>query len=135
MKRSFAFAAFVVSVCVLSYPVNLDAAQPAPTGGDAYYLDGKAQDIGHQLQPFLDLSSYADRWDVYRRVNEPAKHPANPVVMPDQPWEAKIGLPNVLYDEKDQMFRMWYANYDRNAKPTANSYRRFTYMISYAVIS
>ena len=113
---------------------------PTLNGDGAYFLEGKALDTGNQKQLFLDRSSYADRWDVVARVNQPAKHPANPIVVPDQPWEFKIGLPNVLYDEQDQIFRMWYANYDRNVKRTGKNdegdtlrhYERYTYMISYA---
>lgn len=102
---------------------------------DGYFLHGAPLDIGHRLQLFLNPSSYADRWDVYRRINEPAKHPRNPMVMPDQPWEHAIGLPNVLYDEQQQLFRMWYANYDVGAwggGKTVKNYKRTAYMISYA---
>ena len=102
---------------------------------DAYFLHGEPLDNGHRQQLFLDRSSYADRWDVYRRINEPAKHPRNPVVMPDQPWEHAIGLPNVLYDEQQRLFRMWYANYDVGAwggAKTVKNYKRTPYMISYA---
>ena len=32
--------------------------------------------------------------------------------MADQPWEQTVGLPNVIYDKEDGVFRMWYAVYD-----------------------
>ena len=102
---------------------------------DAYYLHGTPRDIGHKLQLFIDPSAYADRWDVYRRVNNPAKHHLNPIVTADQPWEHAIGLPNVLYDEKNKIFRMWYANYDIGAwgrGKTLKNYKRSPYMMSYA---
>ena len=104
-------------------------------GTDAYYLYGTPQDIGHKVQLFLDPSAYADRWDVYRRINEPAKQHTNPVVMADQPWEHAVGEPNVLYDEKDKIFRMWYANYDIGAwggGKTLHNYKRTPCMMSYA---
>jgi hypothetical protein len=84
---------------------------------------------------FLDPSAYADRWGVTRRIDEPAKHPGNPVVMPDQPWEHAIGLPNVLYDEAKKIFHMWYANYDVGrwgGGKTLKNYKRTPYMMSYA---
>jgi hypothetical protein len=102
---------------------------------DAYYLYGTPDDIGHRLQLFLDPSSYADRWDVYQRINEPQKDPANPIMMPDQPWEHSIGLPNVLYDEEMQKFHMWYANYDTGkwgGGKSVKNYKRTAYMMSYA---
>jgi hypothetical protein len=104
-------------------------------GSDSYFLQDTAYNIGHELQLFLDPSAYADRWDVFRRINEPAKHMQNPVIMPDQPWEHAVGLPVVLYDEQDQKFRMWYANYDIGAwgrGKTLKNYRRTPYMVSYA---
>ena len=102
---------------------------------DRYYRSGDPVDTGHQLQLFLDPSSYADRWDVYRRINEPEKEYNNPIVKADQPWEHSIGLPVVLFDEQDQIFRMWYANYDIGAWGRGNTlknYKRHPYMMSYA---
>ena len=102
---------------------------------NSYYLDGRPDDIGHELQLFLNRDAYADRWDVFERINEPQRHPANPVLVPDQPWEYAIGLPNVLYDEDGGIFRMWYANYDTSRSTTATDltgHRRIPYMMSYA---
>lgn len=104
-------------------------------GTDAYYLHGMAYDTGHEVQLFLDSSAYADRWDVYRRVNQPEKEYNNPVVRADQPWEHAVGLPNVMYDEQHKIFRMWYANYDIGAwggGKTLKNYKRTPYMMSYA---
>ena len=116
--------------------MNEITALSARNPDEAYYLAGEARDIGQETQLFLDSSAYADRWDVVRRVNEPAKHPANPVVMPDQPWEHSIGLPNVIYDEEAGIFRMWYANYDigkwGQGKSLHETERRTSYMMSYA---
>ena len=39
-----------------------------------YSLAGEPQDLGQDVQLFLDSDSYADRRDVVRRVNEPATH-------------------------------------------------------------
>ena len=103
--------------------------------GQANYFAGEAEDLGHNVRLFLDPSAYADRWDVVARVNEPAKHPENPVVTPDQPWEHSIGLPSVLYDDQDKIFRMWYANYDTGkwgGTATLEQSKRYPYIISYA---
>lgn len=41
------------------------------------------------------------------------KHPANPLLTPDQPWEPwAIGTScSVLYDEEEKLFKMWYGNH------------------------
>ena len=115
--------------------LSQDDALRASSGSDAYYLHGTADDLGHDTQLFLDPSSYADRWDIYRRINQPEKDYSNPVVQPDQPWEHAIGLPVVLYDEQESIFHMWYANYDIGAwggGKTLKNYKRTPYMMSYA---
>ena len=41
--------------------------------------------------------------------NEPVKHPRNPVVLADLPWEVSVNAPSVLYDDQAGLFRMWYS--------------------------
>lgn len=44
-----------------------------------------------------------------RRLNPLVKHPANPVIKPDRPWEAKFAVPiSAFYDEEQKLYRMWY---------------------------
>ena len=117
-------------------PSNQPGADAVLSCDESYYLGGEALDIGQEMQLFLDPSAYADRWDVVRRINAPARHPANPVVMPDQPWEHSIGQPIVIYDEEDRVFRMWYANFDVGKWGAGGALheteRRAAYMVSYA---
>jgi len=45
----------------------------------------------------------------FDRIEPLRKHPANPVLRPDRPWESMgVEAPCVLYDEREQLFRMWY---------------------------
>ena len=75
---------------------------------DAYHL-GEPDDPGHQTHLFLDDFSIEDRWDAERVQNEPVKHPRNPVVLADLPWEVSVNAPSVLYDDEAGLFRMWYS--------------------------
>src|SRR5262245_49562337 len=44
-----------------------------------------------------------------RRINPLVKHPANPVIKPDQPWEEKSAVPiSAFFDEEQKLYRMWY---------------------------
>ena len=117
-----------------SHPESIETS--SLSAEEAYLLTGQPMDIGNQMQLFLDPSAYADRWDVTYRINEPAKHPANPVLIADQPWEKKVGLPNVIYDADEQTFRMWYAHYDTGRWGTVHNlnqnYKRVTYSVAYA---
>jgi hypothetical protein len=43
-------------------------------------------------------------------LNQPTKHPKNPLIVPDQPWEKEGSFANgtVMYDEQEKIFKMWY---------------------------
>jgi hypothetical protein len=46
---------------------------------------------------------------LYRRIHNPQRHPENPVLVGDQPWERFASLyGTVLYDDRESMFKMWY---------------------------
>ena len=102
------------------------------------YFKGEACDLKGQVHLFLDDFSIEDRWDAERRQNVPIRHPENPVVMPDQPWEVKIGCPSVLYDPEAKLFHMWYALYNtaawtREASGLEVGKREYSaYIMSYA---
>jgi len=69
--------------------------------------------VGSRQQLFLD-DHVVDRMDgVGRQVHRPRRHPANPVLKPDRPWEVGGGGTylyggTVLFDEEDDLFKMWY---------------------------
>ena len=44
------------------------------------------------------------------RVTVPEKHPRNPLFVPDKPWENATNnfYPNVIWDEKASLWRLWY---------------------------
>ena len=44
------------------------------------------------------------------RVAVPEKHPKNPLFVPDKPWENATNnfYPNVVWDEKASLWRLWY---------------------------
>lgn len=43
-------------------------------------------------------------------LGTPQKHPANPLFQADKPWENSMNnlYPNVLWDEEQQLFKLWY---------------------------
>ncbi len=104
---------------------------------DGYFL-GEPDDLGHQTHLFLDDSSIEDRWDAERVQNEPVKHPRNPVVLADLPWEVSVNAPSVLYDDDAGLFRMWYslpsnAAWTRESTGLARKPREYgPYVMSYA---
>ena len=66
-------------------------------------------DSTHQL--FVDDFLLAERHDLRRELHQPVKHPANPILQPEQPWEKQTGgfiVDLVVRDQKTGRFRMWY---------------------------
>ena len=62
-------------------------------------------------QLFLDDYLIAAKKGVSREVHSVRKHPGNPLIVPDKPWEANaVQLPTVRYDRRTGLFRMWYAS-------------------------
>ena len=63
-----------------------------------------------------------ERFNCCDRIEPLWKHPANPVLVADRPWETHVGYPSVLYSAGTRTFRMWYHACKEMAdrlKPTA----------------
>ncbi len=71
--------------------------------------EGQSVEIGTHTQLLVDDFAIEVREAVGRRVNGLRKHPANPIMRPDRPWEGRYAIPStVLYDDSEQLFKMWY---------------------------
>ena len=58
---------------------------------------------------FLDLHHITRIEGLYRRMHQPQRHPGNPVLRGENPWESVASLyGTVLYDPQDSRFKMWY---------------------------
>ena len=78
-------------------------------------------EIGSQKQLFVDdylIESMADT----RQVSNPGqKVENNPVLRPEPPWEGNyLALSEIVFDERDQVFRMWYQGKAFRARQGAN---------------
>ena len=69
---------------------------------------------------------------VTRRLNRLERHPGNPVLVGDRPWERWLISPNgraVLFDRETGEFKMWYmASHMEEGAPGG-----FRYKVAYAV--
>ena len=81
----------------------------------AYAPDRVGKEIGDRRQLFLDDDVVAAVKNVTRRLHSPAKHPANPLIQNDQPWEVvpyfRSCSFNVHRDPVDGLFKCWYEDY------------------------
>ena len=67
-------------------------------------------DIGNRAQLFIDQTLVAESDRISYTLHPAQKHPANPLVKADRPWEGwRLEIyGNVLYDEEEKIFKMWY---------------------------
>lgn len=58
---------------------------------------------------FIDDGELTRVERLYRRVHQPSRHPENPVLDGDTPWETHVSVyGTTLYDEAQGLFRRWY---------------------------
>jgi hypothetical protein len=67
-------------------------------------------EVGNEPQVLLDddylIAATQDIEFVPARLEKCA---ANPVLIPDRPWEGAINLVTALHDEEEQLFKLWYS--------------------------
>lgn len=71
-------------------------------------------------QLFLDDVGIERLDRLERRVNPPRRHPSNPLLKPDTPWERGCQVyGTAYYDEHERLFKLWYLTgpKDRGLKP------------------
>jgi len=72
------------------------------TVGDAIVINGK--------QLFIDDYIIGDLKGATKVLNQPVKHPKNPLMIRDKPWERDDpDYTSVIYDKDERIFKMWYA--------------------------
>jgi len=97
-------------------------------------LAEEAREIGFETQLFVDDWIVEDLQGVVRRLNPLRKHPQNPILKPDRPWEGQYTFPNfVVYDQSDQLFKMWYVYIDYESKRGEPHPKPRTRGLAYAV--
>lgn len=79
--------------------------------------DPEPLELSCHPQLFLDDHLVAQRTNLQRDLRQPEKHPDNPVMVAEHPWEMYyMQTSSVVHDPEDNCFRAWYG-----AKPTRNS--------------
>ncbi|MEX0613142.1 MAG: hypothetical protein WD229_13565, partial [Pirellulales bacterium] len=81
---------------------------PAMSAEDV--LADAAVKLTNHPQLFLDDHVVAKTTNLKREIARPAKHPANPLIIQDLPWEKRLiaTYGTVLYDSESGKFRCWY---------------------------
>ncbi|MDO8587513.1 MAG: hypothetical protein Q7T82_10790 [Armatimonadota bacterium] len=72
-------------------------------------MDSEPYSIGNNHQLFLDDYLIAASEGVTRRVCPVVKHPANPVIRPEEPWEPSgyMTFGSIMYDKGEGIYKAW----------------------------
>ena len=83
-----------------------------------------AIELGPGTHLFVDDYLVADLQQVWRTLNRPSKHPDNPLLKPDRPWEGYLALQpgTVLFDEEEGLFKMWYNALASDKRPDVQDF-------------
>ncbi|MEN8230018.1 MAG: hypothetical protein ABFS38_17795 [Bacteroidota bacterium] len=64
-------------------------------------------------QLFIDDYWIAQSSDITTSLHQPEKHPNNPLIRADVPWEENpYCFGTVIYDEEDSIYKFWYQSYN-----------------------
>lgn len=88
---------------------------------------GGPLDVTDRTQLAADSTWIADSDGVSFKLHQGTKHPANPLIKADKPWEGwRISLyGTVLYDSAERVFKLWYCTDTTEAFPH--------YAVAYAI--
>jgi len=95
-------------------------------------MEAEILEIGCQKQLLIDNWIVEDTWQAPRKIHHPQKHPQNPLVVPEEPWEGRTA---VLYGSVAPMsgggYRMWYTTFGRRPRSGVDE-PSHTYRVCYA---
>ncbi|MBT4501589.1 MAG: hypothetical protein HOC74_27925 [Gemmatimonadetes bacterium] len=79
--------------------------------------------LGREKQLFVDDWSVAESRNIRRVFHRPRKHPDNPLIVPEHPWEGEaIYLFGGVERREDGLFRMWYFAADPTPENRKNAH-------------
>ncbi len=95
----------VFIVMIITFVINL-------TGCKDKIQTNLSTNISDNWQLFIDDYWIADSANVTMTLHQPEKHPDNPLIRGDVPWEqAPYCFGTVIYDHEESIFKIWYQSY------------------------
>jgi hypothetical protein len=78
-----------------------------------------AQELSNEPQFFVDDALIEHLENVTRTLHYPVRVGEDPVLKSEQPWEGELSLQpgTVIFDEKENIFKMWYNSLATKKKP------------------
>ncbi len=78
-------------------------------------IPGEPVKVGHERQLLMDWHVVDDLNGCYRTVHQPDKHPDNPLLRPEHPYEGTrlASFGTVIREPDTGQFRLWVPSYDQ----------------------
>jgi hypothetical protein len=123
MNHFCAIAARLALVTWFLCSLALAADRQAPPGMFKELDDAIAGDarVIHGKQLFIDNWMIDELNGAKKVLNRPVKHPANPVMRREKPWEHSIAYGAVVRDPRDGLYKMWYQIWSDDKKAPVGS--------------
>src|SRR4051794_15739149 len=68
----------------------------------------------HGKQLFIDDHLVEEIKGAKKVLNQPVKHPRNPLIRREKPWEHSITYGAVVHDKADGLYKLWYQIWNDN---------------------
>jgi len=106
------------------FAVLLGALVAGAGGCSAAGPEPEAIELSSDPQLFVDDFLVESLDGVVKSLNRPIKHPGNPLIRPDKPWEGYLVLQpgSVIFDEEEQLFKMWYNSLPSTDRPDVEEF-------------
>lgn len=117
MQRSSTTTASIALAVLSIAATTVVAAAPPLISGTQLFIDDHVIDTAAGLT---------------KALNQPIKHPRNPLVVPDLPWEEHSFYANgtVIYDHQDRLFKAWVHLWKHKGKELAATTGLYAYLTS-----
>ena len=131
MTTGFAALSLVIA-CLISTAAVAQSRQ-IPSG---MFKDLDDEILGDALlirdkQRFMDDYVISDLQGLTKQLHQPVKHPKNPVLIQDRPWEETgPGFGTVIYDKDEDLFKLWYEFQSQTEGPGKTGIPRLCYATS-----
>jgi len=98
---------------ILTIVVQLTGCKSEINSQDIALIKKSVLKTNANWQLFVDDYWIADSTNITMTLHQPEKHPDNPLIRRDVPWEeTPYCFGTVIYDEEEALFKIWYMSYN-----------------------
>ena len=102
-----------ISFIVMTFTITLTSCEDKSNEHDISFIKKSVLKTNANWQLFVDDYWIADSTNITMTLHQPKKHPDNPLIHGDVPWEeTPYCFGTAIYDEEESIFKLWYQSYN-----------------------